>query len=260
LLFLIFLKYVTGYFKNYSSNIVSLVTIAIMNFKCKLRQFRYDIRHMAMNYPSLYSLLTKFGDGYGKLAYSETEVVIEGFPRSANTFAFLAFKLSQKENLKIAHHKHSITQLLLAKQYNIPTILLIRHPEQAVVSFVIREPCISLKSAFKYWIIFYKKLLKYKEFLVIADFEEVTTDFGKVIERVNQRFDTQFEKFEHTTKNIEQCFEKMEAYQNQVNENSIARPSLERKQKKEELRIKLSDPSLQSLKREANQIYNRYFR
>lgn len=234
-----------------------------MNFKCKLRQFRYDIRYVTMNYPSLYSLLAQFGDGYGKIANSETDIVIEGFPRSANTFALQAFRLAQSQPFKVAHHKHTISQVLIAKKFNTPILLLIRRPEEAVISFVIREPCISLDKALIYWISFHSKLLKYKDFFIIADFTEVTTDFGNVIKRINKHFNTQFEIFEHTPENIKKCFDKMESFQrkinnNQLNESGIPRPSLKRNEKKKELLSKLDEPKLRALRQEANQIYQDY--
>jgi len=234
-----------------------------MNLKCQFRQFRYDVRYVAMNYPLLYVLLTKFGDGYGSLANSQTDIVIEGFPRSANTFAFLAFKLAQTKTFNIAHHKHAIAQFLIAKKYNIPSILLIRCPEEAVISFVIREPCITLERALKYWINFHKKLLRYQDFFIVADFKETTTDFGQVITKVNQYFHTQFDTFEHINRNVNQCFANMESFQrkinnNQLNEYGIPRPSLERQEKKKELSSKLYEPKLIALRQQANQIYQDY--
>lgn len=235
-----------------------------MNLKCQFRQFRYDLRYIAMNHPPLYLLLTKFGDGYGSLASSQTDIIIEGFPRSANTFAFLAFKLAQTKTFNIAHHKHATAQFLIAKKYNIPSILLIRRPEDAVISFIIREPCLSLEKALKYWIHFHERLLKDKNSYIIADFNEITKDFGTVIQRVNQYFGTNFGVFSHTKENVNQCFSEMESFQkkihsNQVRELSIPRPSIGRKDKKEKLLFQLSEFHLRSLTKEANQIYNSYF-
>jgi hypothetical protein len=81
--------------------------------------------------------------------------------------------------------------------------------------------------------------------------------------KFNKYFDTQFEVFDNTTENAEKCFEHMESFQrkinqNQVNENSIPRPSLERKDKKEKLLSQLDNPKFSSLRKEANQIYQQY--
>ena len=45
-----------------------------------------------------------------------------------------------------------------------------------------------------------------RDALVIATFEEVTSDFGAVTHRVNERFGTRFREFEHTEANVEQVF------------------------------------------------------
>lgn len=235
----------------------------MINLKCKLRQLRYDVRYLTMNYPPLYLLLTKFGDGYGTIADSETDIVIEGFPRSANTFAVNAFRLAQTRKVKIAHHKHSITQFLIANKFQIPTLLVIRTPEEAIISFLIREPCISIEKAFKYWIDMHKILWKYKSNFVIGDFEEITTEFGKVIERINYKFNTNFNLFEHNQTNVNKCFDSMENYskkhnQNQIDESLIARPSQKRKELKSQIKEQLNYPQLYHLKQYANGIYYNY--
>ena len=45
---------------------------------------------------------------------------------------------------------------------------------------------------------------------MIATFEQVTTDFGEVINAINARFGTGFSLFEHTQDNVRRCFELIE--------------------------------------------------
>ena len=48
------------------------------------------------------------GSDQKRMLYSkETELVIEGFPRSANTFAVLAFDYAQPDDVKLAHQLHA---------------------------------------------------------------------------------------------------------------------------------------------------------
>jgi hypothetical protein len=42
-----------------------------------------------------------------------------------------------------------------------------------------------------------------KDRVVIAPFEDVIDEFGLIIERVNSRFGTEFDRFEHTSSNVE---------------------------------------------------------
>lgn len=234
-----------------------------MNFKCKLRQYRYDLRYLSMQYPPLYLLLTRFGDQNGVLVDSETEITIEGFPRSANTFAVNAFRLAQQRPIKIAHHKHSTTQFLFSKRLQIPALLVIRSPEDAVISFLIREPCISLKKALQYWIFMYQRLWQYRSDFVIADFEEITIDFSQVIKRINLQFHTKFALFDHNDENVEKCFSSMENYSknrnyNTINETLIPRPSLKRQDFKKKLKENLRSSKLYDLRQSANDIYKNY--
>ena len=79
--------------------------------------------------PSLFSFIMggrpKFRD---VIARSETDIVIEGFPRSANTFAVAAFQYAQRRPLTIARHTHAPAQIMLASRANIPCLVLIKFP------------------------------------------------------------------------------------------------------------------------------------
>ena len=44
----------------------------------------------------------------------DTELVIEGFPRTANTFAVFAFQTAQARPVRVAHHLHAPIQVTVA--------------------------------------------------------------------------------------------------------------------------------------------------
>ena len=232
-----------------------------MNIKCKFRQLRYDIRYVTMRYPLIYFPLTYLGDRGGAIVNKNTDIVIEGFPRSANTFAVNAFRLAQDKKLNIAHHKHSVAQIIRAIYLNIPTLLLIRNPQDAVCSFIIREPCISIKKALQYYLDFYQQLVAYQDNLVIAKFETVTTDYAQVIREVNLKFNTKFQVFNNTEYNVKKCFQSMEKYSKNKSKNGkiietmIPRPSIERKEATEGLKNKIFSSEFNQLRSQAEQIY-----
>ena len=91
-----------------------------------------------------------------------TQLVIEGFPRSANTFAVGAFRKTQPIKLQIAHHMHVPAQILRAVHWKIPTIVLIRNPKDAVVSLVMYDRQISINQALQCYVSFYKAIYFYK--------------------------------------------------------------------------------------------------
>jgi hypothetical protein len=137
----------------------------------------------------------------------QTQLVIDGYTRSATTFAVYAFQLAQDAPVRLAHHLHAPAQLIAAARSGVPALALIREPQGAVLSQVIREPGVTLPGALVAYRRFYTSLIPYIDSFVIGEFEQVTHDFGAVIRRLNQRFGTSFAEFEHTEASKRECFE-----------------------------------------------------
>ena len=102
-----------------------------------LHDTHHTIHQKVGKYPALYYPI--YGRKYPANYIStnkDTQICIEGFPRSGNTYSVSAFKLANK-GIKISHHLHVPAQVLLAVQYQIPTIVVIRNPLDAVTSLLI---------------------------------------------------------------------------------------------------------------------------
>jgi hypothetical protein len=140
----------------------------------------------------------------------DTEFVIDGYMRSANTYAVYAFQIAQRRPVRLAHHLHAPAQLIEATRRRIPALALIRDPEGAILSQVQWEPDVSMPAALTSYIRFYRALLPFADRFVIATFEDVTEDFGAVVGRVNDRFGTRFDEFERTEPNERLCLELMQ--------------------------------------------------
>ena len=134
-----------------------------------------------------------------------------------------------------------------------------------MLSFCIYEPRLTYRLGLTYWIRFYETLKPYKHGYVLANFDEVVSDFGGVIEAVNDRFGTQFDIFDHTPENEQLVFEMMEfrtkliadrvAFQFSI-DNRISRPSKTREQKKKDYEAELlGDKKLAKLLQEAQDLY-----
>lgn len=128
----------------------------------------------------------------------DTQLVIEGFPRCGNTFAVVAFQQAQKCKPNLAHHLYVPARVIRAARWRIPALVLIRNPVDAVTSLMIRHPRITGRQALFYYASFYEAVEGYRDAYVLGRFEEVTEDYGKVIERINERFGTGFAPFEST--------------------------------------------------------------
>ncbi len=141
-----------------------------------------------------------------------TEVVIEGYPRSGNTFAVMAFRVAQRRPVRMAHHLHMPAQLRAAVRWNIPLMVLIRRPEDAILSFLVREPCLPPRQAVKDYLTFYTWVARLRTHLVLVPFEVVISDFGRAIEALNRRFGTRFQRFEPTPANLERVYRMIEEF------------------------------------------------
>ncbi len=192
-----------------------------------------------------------------------TDIVIEGYPRSANTFAFAAFLLAQERQVRIAHHVHGPAQVIWAARHSLPVLLLIRDPVDAVLSLVMRQPAVSLRQALKDYIRFHQMVYRYHASYVVADFDKVTSDYGRVIRKVNSRFGTSFEEFEHTPENVQRCYELIEEMdrrntgRKRITTNTVARPSMQREVRKKGLRRQLESENLQEPVAHARAVYHR---
>lgn len=166
-----------------------------------------------------------------------TQLVMEAFPRSGNTFAYAALR-SVEPKLEIAHHLHAPAQLIAAARMGKPALVIVRQPRDAVLSFLLRHPELGTRQALDAWIAFHEKLRPWEDSLVVATFDQVTSDFGRVIARVNGRFGTSLAVFEHTPGNVAACFAAIEARNAKrfgagaVQESGVARPSAERQRNK----------------------------
>ena len=163
---------------------------------------------------------------------------IDGYPRSANTFAVRAFQMANP-NVRIRSHMHIPPFIINSVQLGKPGLFLIRKPEDAIMSWAIYwnspvEPCLD------YYIDFHRTLLPYASKLFLASFEAVTSDFEGLIRQFNSRMNanyalpqcpagTVFSRIEEESRN----------HKGEVNELQICRPSPRRAELKEKLAIEI---------------------
>ena len=141
----------------------------------------------------------------------------------------------------------------------VPTLVLVRDPEGSVLSHLVREPWVTVGQALASWVRFYEHVVPWRDGVVTAAFDQVTTDFGAVIRDVNERFATGFAEFEHTDTNVERCFSVIEqrnhARYGSVREQMIARPSAEREALKDDARRRYEDERLAGLRGRAADVF-----
>lgn len=210
---------------------------------------KYKTRQWLGLYPSLFFPTMRLVGSQptrDRLLSPETELVIEGFPRSSNTFALVAFELAQSRPVKLAHHLHAPAQIIRAVQWQIPSLVVIRNPEDAVLSMIVFSS-FPAKDLLEAYYLFYKSVLPYSHGFVCATFDEITTDYGSIIQKINERFGTNFDVFKHTKENLDRCFQVIDAKdmrftgRETVSKTMIARQSPEKEVLKEKYKNVFAD-------------------
>ena len=197
------------------------------------------------------------------LARPDTAIVIEGFLRSGNTFSVAAFQIANGPELHVGRHLHGAPHVLRAVRLGLPTIVLIRQPRDAVLSYLVRRPTLTPYDALLEYLDFYRTAWPARDGFVVGPFDRVTSDFGTVLEQVNHRFGTSFRRYEPTPENEARAFELVEEMNRletggEVVESLVGRPSTERSRRKEELRALLERPRTAGKLHEAEDLHERY--
>jgi len=233
-----------------------------------LNSIKYIIRNWTWKFPYVYYLFQAINGGLTRkdkaLTVKETDIVIEGFPRCGNTFVHEAFEFSQKETVNIAHHFHAPPSIVRAVNANKPAILLLRNPIDCVVSLILRQPNILISDAIQSYIDFHTVLLPWRDDVVIADFDDIQTDLGLVIKKINQKFDSEFLIFEHTKENEKACFDRIDKRNalylgsKKTDPLKVARPTVERSQLKSEMMSMITQEKYAKKISEAQSLYQLY--
>ena len=160
----------------------------------------WTIRTRIGTHPLLFEALYRaFNPHSPLLANRSTDVVIEGFPRSGNSFSVYAFKRAQGRELAVANHVHSPSQLVRAARFGLPACLLIREPAAAVAALATKVPHLNPRDLLRSYRLYYAFLLDYAAHFVVVPFSAVTGDVGVLIRRLNARFGTRFAAIDRAT-------------------------------------------------------------
>lgn len=166
---------------------------------------------------------------YSKLLVRpDSEVVIEGYPRCANSFSVLAFERAQGRRLRAGHHLHAPAQIELGVRYGLPVLALIREPMSAAASLITRHPEISPEQALRQYVNFYECVQRYVDSVVVADFRKITSDYAQVIDAVNRRFGTAFRPYVNSPSEDEAVFAEIDALNAEAEggaKHQLARPN-----------------------------------
>ncbi len=187
-------------------------------------------------------------EGVSRAIDDSTDLVLEGFPRSGNTFAVFAFRQANP-SAKVASHVHHLAPMHIARTRGLPLLVVGREPVSCLSSYLIAGPHGRPAGVLDEYISYFEGLQPFAESGVFATFDQVTSDFGVVIDRLNARFDTAFSRFSHHEADTAKVFASIEEYHAQIHRRRQAAevapvPHTERRERNASHRTALEQPEL----------------
>jgi hypothetical protein len=200
----------------------------------------------------------------GALVDGDTDLLIESYPRSASSFAVAAFNLAQRPTVyRVAHQTHAAGHVLDAIRRGVPSLVLIREPEEVLVSNMIRHPKRTVPDLLRGYLRFYEPLLPHRDGFVVGTFAEVTGGrMDVVIRRINGRFGTAFREFEATEDNVETIVREIDEHwrarrgDGERLERIVPRPSELREGMKADLHARYRETAPEPLRARAERVFS----
>lgn len=198
----------------------------------------------------------------GQLVSPAHHLVLEGFPRSGNSFSVKYFFLTNgsRRAWSVAHHFHRFPQVELGVRWSRPTIVLMRSPDDAVLSLLahsILKGIIApgddafhlscLKVFYRRWECFYKHKMLREKGIVLSDFSSTIDNFGVVLEAVNDQFGTDFAVSIPSVEEQKRIFETGGPHLS---------PNADRTAIKRRLRVLIESQLIQAQRSSANRVYD----
>lgn len=220
-----------------------------------LDEARYSLRYFinaSPLYPPIGRLRHRASDHWN--VSRDVELVYEGFGRSGSSFAVWAFKLAQGRPVRVVHHTHASATVVAAVKLGIPTAVIVRDPRSTVVSHMARR-AVSARAALVAWVRFHERIIPFRDRIVVVPFDALIVDAGDPIRRVNDRFGTRFEVFDHTPDNEQAVFAAIDDLNRtrtaEEAPRSLARPTVERTRRKQLLASEYEHDRLAALRARA---------
>ena len=148
------------------------------------------------------------------------DLVICGYPRSANTYLTVIFENKIKEdNLKInlKTHDHSTEMLAYCCRYMVPCVVPIRDPVQAILSaFIYFKGEKKLKDLANWYKSFYLYAEKNKNSFLFVSFETAINNPNAVIEHINKRLGEKFSLLDNIQNENIKIFSSMNEHSTEI--------------------------------------------
>lgn len=202
-------------------------------------QLRFKLKNFIGRSRLLYRVLFFLRNSSTRnIVSKETDIVIEGFPRSGNSHFYNLVLFRSNNNINIASHLHVIAQISHAIKLNKPIVVLIREPIDTILSLIIMFPKIELNTALGAYIDYYRYVWQCVEKITIIDFKLIVSSPSDALNIINENYNLNINTEKITKKEF--CILKREMKrvcdsQDPNNPFFLGLPSAEKRKKKEQL-------------------------
>jgi hypothetical protein len=98
----------------------------------------------------------------------------------------------QGRHLRISSHLHTPRAIVRGVELGVPSLLLVRDPDDAVASLVQLQPGLSPRCAFDVYCDYYASVRAVADDVVVGHFATVVNDFEALVAQLNDKFGTNF--------------------------------------------------------------------
>lgn len=203
---------------------------------------RRRLRRAVRRRPGLFRFYHRLRPGEldGGICTEDTDLCLEGYPSSANSFLYNLVHVA-RPTLLVAHHTHAIANLRLAQRHGVPTAVIVRDPLEAVASRIVRfdtEPTLALEE----YVEFYSFVAANREATCIVEFSRFVSAPRTELERVDRSLSVELEMERQDSDLVQRAKEALASWtERKHGDRSDALPDAERRAQKEEVKERLRE-------------------
>lgn len=163
------------------------------------RAFRRHVRIFVSTHPLLYMLYARLG-GLRFQLNRHTDVLVDSYPRSANSFFEAAFSRAHGGGISVAHHSHAAGQVLSGVKRGLPAVVLLRSPRDAIASFFeMNGGDYSIELCTREYVAFYTALLPVLSEIIVVETETLEERFFDLMQLLRREYNLKLDAYELTS-------------------------------------------------------------
>jgi hypothetical protein len=221
-------------------------------------RLRYRLRYRLNSYqPYLRLIEWKHRHRDDRFIRPDTELVIEGFGRSASSYAVTRLELAQPRPVKSAHHTHAGAQVVKAARLGLPTLVIVKRPDEVALSHMVRHPGLPAATVLRSWLRFHTAVAGVRDRVLVISVDELNGDYENAVRRLNARFGTAFVPPPQTPEFDAAVKEEMWKRHQRAGRPFLhfGSPTKERQDAKRALWHRLEDPAVAGIRAQAAALY-----